>query len=409
MITKQFHQGVGHSVVELHDARHVCVAALPRAGRTLAEQTRDALGALGELMDEHGTRGSTIRQAVFVADARQIEVCRRLIETFYGDAMPATTYVPQGPCPGKLVAIEAHGIAQGRRPVRIERHSPQLVVTRHEGVAWCHCANVVPDPINGSLHAGALNAFGHMARLLENAGFRYSQVIRTWLYLDDIVGADATRPRYQEFNRARADFYDAVPFPRSHANGTKTQGRFYPASTGIGARGNGVTMSCIALASRRDDLRVVPLENPIQTAAFDYDVRYGPQSPSFSRAVAVVADGTATLFVSGTASITGTESRHAGDVGRQTHQTLDNIASLIHPANLARHGVEGCGATLADLAHLRVYVKHPADYETVRAICHDRLGPLPAVYAVADICRPELLVEIEAVAFAVRAASKTAR
>jgi enamine deaminase RidA (YjgF/YER057c/UK114 family) len=59
----------------------------------------------------------------------------------------------------------------------------------------------------------------------------------------------------------------------------------------------------------------------------------------------------------------------------------------------------GGGATLADLAKMRVYVKRPQDFERCRATCERRLGPVPVIYAHADVCRPDLLVEIEAVAF----------
>jgi enamine deaminase RidA (YjgF/YER057c/UK114 family) len=177
----------------------------------------------------------------------------------------------------------------------------------------------------------------------------------------------------------------------------------YPASTGIGAQGSGLAMSCIALAVECDDLRVIPLENPKQIAASEYDARYGPSSPRFSRATAVVTDAGATVFISGTASITGARSRHADDVQRQTHQTLDNIEALISRDNFARHGAVGTGATLTDLALMRVYVKHAADYRKVREICRRRAGELPTIYAVADICRPELLVEIEGVAYTNRA------
>jgi hypothetical protein len=50
----------------------------------------------------------------------------------------------------------------------------------------------------------------------------------------------------------------------------------------------------------------------------------------------------------------------------------------------------------------RVYLKRPEDYGQARAICQKRLGKLPALYVVGDICRPELLVEIEAIAFSRR-------
>ena len=53
----------------------------------------------------------------------------------------------------------------------------------------------------------------------------------------------------------------------------------------------------------------------------------------------------------------------------------------------------------SDIAKIRVYVKHPEDYPACRAICERRLPGVPALYLHADVCRPDLLVEIEAVAF----------
>ena len=162
-------------------------------------------------------------------------------------------------------------------------------------------------------------------------------------------------------------------------------------------------MSCLALATDRPDVLRLPLENPRQIAAHDYDHRYGPQSPKFSRAMAIVSDGAAVVLVSGTASIIDSESHHVGDVAAQTRETLDNIAALISADNFRRHGQAGLGATLDDMAFLRVYVKRKEDYAVVRDACRARLGDVPVVYTVADLCRPELLVEIEGIAFCGRA------
>jgi enamine deaminase RidA (YjgF/YER057c/UK114 family) len=142
----------------------------------------------------------------------------------------------------------------------------------------------------------------------------------------------------------------------------------------------------------------VPLENPRQTAAYRYGARYSPQSPKFSRAMTVTCGPYAMIFVSGTASITASETRHDGDAAAQTRETLDNIAALIAEENLARHGLPGRGTTLDGIGLARVYVKRMNDYERVRAVCEERLGELPTVYAVADVCRPDLLVEIEGMA-----------
>ena len=176
----------------------------------------------------------------------------------------------------------------------------------------------------------------------------------------------------------------------------------FPASTGIGTAGGEVAIGCIALQTGRSDVSLVPLENPHQTSSCDYGQSYGPESPKFARAMAVVADDFATTFISGTASITASETRHLDSVERQTQQTLDNIAALIAADNFQRHGLSGLGATLGDLALARVYLRRQEDYAAVKAICRSRLGKLPVIYVVGDVCRPELLVEIEGIAFCIR-------
>ncbi|MCU0982194.1 MAG: hypothetical protein MUF25_23820, partial [Pirellulaceae bacterium] len=71
----------------------------------------------------------------------------------------------------------------------------------------------------------------------------------------------------------------------------------------------------------------------------------------------------------------------------------------ISEENLARHGLPGLGTTLDGLGLVRVYIKRAADYAATRAACEQRLGELPMIYAVGDVCRPDLLVEIEGIAF----------
>ncbi|HWX21232.1 MAG TPA: hypothetical protein VN578_15130 [Candidatus Binatia bacterium] len=115
--------------------------------------------------------------------------------------------------------------------------------------------------------------------------------------------------------------------------------------------------------------------------------------------MALVLGHYATTWVSGTASIVNAESRFLGDVEKQTEQTIDNIERLIAPENFAAHGVKGAGAGLADLAKIRAYLKRAGDFQKCRAICERRVGSVPAIYAVGDVCRPDLLVEIEGVAF----------
>src|SRR6185503_3386110 len=120
--------------------------------------------------------------------------------------------------------------------------------------------------------------------------------------------------------------------------------------------------------------------------------------PLFSRAVALGTARGALVQVSGTASILGSRSVHPGDARAQTLTTLENIEHLLSNRNLARHGL--CGSSGGPrLMYAVVYVRHRADHESVRRSCEERLpAGLPTVYVRADVCRPELLVEIEAVA-----------
>jgi len=397
-IRKVSHRGIGFSVVELNDVRHVFAAAAPRCSGTLREQADDALRNIEAVIQEEGTRGSIVHQAVFIPDVALIDECRQIMREFYGDQMPATSYIPQPPCDGKLLAIEALGVGQGLGEVQIERISEQLVITRHNDIAWIHCAQVVPSVDQESVYKGSLEGFERIRSLLGSAHIRFEQVIRTWLYLGGIVDGDGPTQRYKELNRARTDYYRDIPFltsllpPGQH-------GRIFPASTGIGTEGRGIMMSAIALATTRSDIVALPLENPRQTPAFDYGDCYSPKSPKFSRAMSLSCGNYATIFISGTASITDSETRHLDDVVGQTHETLTNIEALISEENLARHGLPGLGTTLDGLGLVRVYIKRAADYAATRAACEQRLGEVPTIYAVGDVCRPDLLVEIEGIAF----------
>jgi enamine deaminase RidA (YjgF/YER057c/UK114 family) len=263
---------------------------------------------------------------------------------------------------------------------------------------WIHCGGIeAPLPVDGP-YAQAACILESLQESLALAGADLEDMVRTWFYQGGITAVHQGAQRYCDLNRARSDCYESVSFGRQ-INGHAGQRTLYPASTGIGVLGRSLGVSCLALKTDRRDVRLVALENPGQVPAYCYDRRYSPSSPKFSRAMAVLLGGYATTWISGTASIVNSESCHQGDVEWQTHQTLDNIERLIAPENFALCGVPRAGAGLEDLAKVRVYVKRPEDYVRCRAICEQRLGDVPTIYAIADVCRPELLVEIEGVAF----------
>jgi len=401
MVKKVSSEGVGYSIADLTQVRYLFVSGIPRNGADFFEQAYGALTAVARVMHDEGARNGIVRQDVFIRDHALIPDCKKIIEEFYGDALPATDYIVQPPCGGKLLEIEAWGVSRHKGHVEIERVSEHLVILRHSDVGWAHCAGITPRTRARKVHPRALNAFERMRDILASRGFGTHQILRTWLYLGDIVGPEGDTQRYKELNRARTDFYQDIPFLQRYL-APSVNGAVYPASTGIGTSNRDIMMSCVALATARRDIQLLPLENPLQVSAFRYGAQYSPQSPKFSRAMAILGPEVAATLVSGTASIVNSETKFVGDVEGQTNQTLDNIEALIARENFQRHGVAAAGATLKDMVLARVYVKRQDDYEKVRAICKARLGELPVTFAMADVCRPDLLVEIEGIAFAPR-------
>lgn len=382
----------------MNGTAHVFVTAEPDNEGDVRQQTVSALRTIQDVIQQETNRGEITQQTVFVRVAEDMDICRQTVEDFYADQLPATTYIHQPPCGSKLLSIEAMGVDCQSDGVEVRRISDRTTIAQHDGIAWIHVGDIRPDDTANGVHQQAGSMFRRAAAELAASGYRYEQIARTWLYLGDIVGDEEGVQRYKELNRARAEFYEDIRFSASGSDPGDPR-PIFPASTGIGTDGRSMVMSGIALATERDDLRIVRLENPLQTSAFNYGVEYGPESPRFARGLTITQGTSAVIFISGTASITDSETQFIGDVEGQTRQTIENIAQLVGEDNMQRHELPGLGATLDDLAIARVYVKRPQDCAAVKAICRDRLGDSPIICAVADVCRPDLLVEIEGMAF----------
>jgi chorismate lyase / 3-hydroxybenzoate synthase len=136
------------------------------------------------------------------------------------------------------------------------------------------------------------------------------------------------------------------------------------------------------------------IENPRQTSAYHYPPKFGRHSPIFSRACVWGGAHHHRLFVSGTASIVGHETLHRGDVVAQTRETMTNIGALVDEAN----DLAGSTRYSIDTLKLKVYVRRPGDLAAIQATLAGMLSPVTSVlYLKADVCREDLLVEIEAV------------
>ncbi|SAK96584.1 endoribonuclease L-PSP [Caballeronia hypogeia] len=239
------------------------------------------------------------------------------------------------------------------------------------------CAGFIP--LSERYTEAARKVYADAFALIAEQGF--PKIFRMWNFIPRINGENGEGLEvYRDFCRGRA-----LAFEQDYAADAGM-----PAATGIGTWGEGVGF--YFLACRESTVRHI--ENSRQTPAYKYPRRYGPRPPSFARAT-LMRD---TLFVSGTASILGHATMHAGDLARQWDVTIGNIAHLIGAENLAAHGATG-GYTLHDLDQIKVYYRHAADRLAVESLARAVFHPHACIrYLKVDICRADLLVEIEGVA-----------
>ena len=221
------------------------------------------------------------------------------------------------------------------------------------------------------------SAYGQIFKQLDALAFPYP--LRFWNYVPRINEHSHDLERYQQFNIGRQEAF--------LAHERDVQGDL-PAACALGLQHG--PLSVAFLAGRTPPQSI---ENPRQVSAFEYPQQYGPRSPSFARANLVSTQCGELLLVSGTASILGHATVHPGDVAAQTRETVKNIEAVVAQANQ----ISRCGHfELSGLA-CRVYVRHPGDLGTIRHELELALGEsLKAVYLQADICRSDLLLEIEA-------------
>ena len=204
-------------------------------------------------------------------------------------------------------------------------------------------------------------------------------LVRVWNYIPRINEIEDGVERYRMFNVGRQEAFSEF--------GRELTGRV-PAASALGVRHGALEIGFIA--ARRP---LFAIENPRQVSAYHYPGEYGPRSPTFSRAAVVGSPLQDLLFVSGTASIVGHQTLHHDDVVSQARETLANIDAVVGEAVRT---VPSLTASLNTLACLG-YVRDPSDLAVVREEIRAALGSdKQFCYVQADVCRVDLLVEVEA-------------
>ena len=234
-------------------------------------------------------------------------------------------------------------------------------------------------------------SFDTVLQILENEGMNFADVVRQWNYIPGILEIHPINGRnlqhYQVFNEIRQKYYSTTVFKDG-----------YPAATGIGTRNGNFDLDFFAIKSGQY-VQKVGLSNPKQHNAYEYhqaflvgDTTLGPikKTPLFERAKMLKTDDETMIFISGTASIIGQETIGIGDIKRQTEITINNMQELIPNLNDLKK---------LQYTYVRAYIKEEEDFQTVKSICESSFPKVSVSYLQADVCRDNLLVEIEGAVF----------
>jgi chorismate lyase/3-hydroxybenzoate synthase len=296
-----------------------------------------------------------------------------LFEIRYSAGEPAVAHGPL--CATvPLVALQSPAIERWTVPAAVRRFEEAGFELASSGGTLVGCATAIGEEIEHDTRE-------LYERMLALVSARGQHLLRVWNIIPRLNERSGELERYMLFCRARAEVFEACW-------GVRHLERLCAFSAVGSASGPQVLYF---LASREPG---VPRENPRQVPAWRYPACHGPRSPSFARAMRAPSSLDRILFVSGTASIVGHESRHHDDVAAQARETLRNIRALIG-------GEEATDRALRDgrFSPVKVYLRCAEDRPIVERILQEELGEeTPILYLQADICRPELLVELEGLA-----------
>ncbi|MDR1880158.1 MAG: endoribonuclease L-PSP [Tannerellaceae bacterium] len=298
---------------------------------------------------------------------------------YYGEQEPTLSYVSQPPLNAPLI-LEVHSYApDADDKVHYKRLDgyPYVVLENGSG-RFLFAGGFQNDLLRHTVEQQSVEVFRLIEKLLALEGFPIHSIIRQWNYIEQITGYQEGRQNYQSFNNARSDFYDKTQW----ANG-------FPAATGIGTNLGGVLVDFDAALFASPEAFATPIDNRLQVAAHAYSERVLEVSgekkatPKFERAKSMAFGRRKLVYVSGTAAIRGEESLKGVGLERQLHITMENIAQLTGDARLMM---------------LRIYLKNKDDYEESERLMNTYNLPIPISYMCADVCRDELLIEIEGIA-----------
>lgn len=269
---------------------------------------------------------------------------------------------------GRLAAgINVYSVS-GVELRRLQRQGRTVgAIFEDEYARYCWLADLRPDDITLPRDLQTRKVFDMLTELLNDVGMVFTDLVRTWFYLDHILDW------YGDFNRVRTDFFKEQ----------NVFGHMVPASTGVGGPNSGgaaLVADAFAVKPKDARMKIQAVPSPLQCPALDY-------GSSFSRAVEMATPDHCRLIISGTASIEpGGETVHVGDMDKQVALTMDVVEAILCSREM------GWGDVVRGVA----YFKSGETLSSYDNYCRKKKLPsFPAAFVQGDICRDDLLFELE--------------
>ena len=322
-------------------------------------------------------RDKIVLEIVFFLDKEDFEAGKDEIKEIcaarFGKAMPMITIIAQKPLDSTLSAEVLYLRGEGT----VEYNGDYLLIRNRKEKELITKGICFPE--EGDTGRQAKAVFKRIGEILESEDFRIDDIVRQWNYIDDITGIHSGVQNYQLFNDERTAFYSEADWK----NG-------YPAATGIGCSAGGVTVAVHAV--KNAGKYSAPIDNPIQVPAHKYSSAVLEDGRESSKTTPKFERGRLfgeTVLISGTAAIKGETSSPSEDPSRQSEEAIEVIESLVRPGNIN----PSCRSFRYEA--LRVYIKREKDSKAIISTLKKHWENVPIHFLSADICRRELLLEIE--------------
>jgi enamine deaminase RidA (YjgF/YER057c/UK114 family) len=332
------------------------------------ESVSDLCNRLARQLHEHA---ATPLHLLVFGNTRASAAATDALRKSIGRADWPVTWVEGAACDGSPIAgIQVHAFTGGVEHIESNGRIVGSIFTEG-GARQCLVGGLTPADKTLSRAEQTRRTLEDLQAIWARAGFDLGDAIRTWFFLENILSW------YDDFNHARTKIYSGVKFRTSSL----------PASTGVGAKnpaGTALALSAWALRPLEPGVRAREIASPLQGSAPAY-------GSSFSRAMEIASPAGRRLLISGTASIAPDgRTLWKKDARRQVELTMDVVGQILRR----------CGFDFADLTRATAYFRRAADAPIFAEwLAANRLEQMPAVSAQCDVCRDDLLFELEAEAW----------